>query len=103
MQPVSRHCYSSTKHGAAKPLSILLATPSKAYFLCRYLTLPAVEGNASRGLIGNSTFLSAGATKPTIGYSSNANQCSFGSTYRNAKRGGQYIVILESGLRALGR
>lgn len=59
----------------------------------RYVTLPAVEGNASRGLIGNSTFLAAGASKPTVSNSSDANECSFGETYRNGKRGGQYIAL----------
>ena len=57
------------------------------------MTLPAVEGNASRGLIGNSTFLSAGASKPTVANSSDANECSFGETYRTGKRGGQYIGL----------
>lgn len=60
---------------------------------CRYVTLPAVEGNASRGLIGNSTFLSAGASKPTVANSSDANECSLGETYRTGKRGGQYIGL----------
>lgn len=59
----------------------------------RYITLPAIEGNASRGLIGNSTFLSAGASKPTVANSSDANECSFGETYRTGKRGGQYIGL----------
>jgi len=62
---------------------VLLATPSKAYFLYKYLSLPtpsnmhtsSFEGNASRGLVGNSTFLSVGATKPTVGNKSDANQC----------------------------
>ena len=56
------------------------------------MTLSNIQSNASRGLLGNTTFIPAGAVKPSLAASTGANQCSFGSLYRTAKRGGPFIA-----------
>ncbi|KAL0017780.1 hypothetical protein WJX77_011291 [Trebouxia sp. C0004] len=60
----------------------------------RYVTLPNIASNASHGLEGSATLLSAGAVKPVqAANGSTANQCSFGETYRTAVRGGPFIAM----------
>ena len=56
------------------------------------MTLFNIQSNASQGLLGNTTFISAGAVLPSAAESTDANQCSFASVYRSAKRGGPYIA-----------
>ncbi|KAL3150830.1 hypothetical protein ABBQ32_000588 [Trebouxia sp. C0010 RCD-2024] len=58
----------------------------------RYVTLANIQSNASQGLLGNTTFIPAGAVKPSAAASTGANQCSFGELYRTAKRGGPFIA-----------
>lgn len=60
--------------------------------LSRYVTLANIQSNASQGLLGNTTFIPAGAVKPSAAASTGANQCSFGELYRTAKRGGPFIA-----------
>ena len=60
---------------------------------CRYVTLSNIQSNATRGLLGNTTFVSAGAVKPGVAESTDANQCSFGELYRTGKRGGPFIAV----------
>ena len=57
------------------------------------MTLSNIQSNASRGLLGNTTFLSAGAVKPAAAEDTDANQCSLGELYRVGKRGGPFIAI----------
>lgn len=59
----------------------------------RYVTLSNIQSNATRGLLGNTTFVSAGAVKPGVAESTDANQCSFGELYRTGKRGGPFIAV----------
>lgn len=75
-------------------LSIFVSIPVLAtiLLLSRYVTLSNIQSNASQGLLGNTTFISAGAALPSAAESTDANQCSFASVYRNAKRGGPYIA-----------
>lgn len=65
---------------------------SHVSWLSRYVTLSNIQSNASQGQLGNTTFLAAGAAQPLAAASTGANQCSFGSLYRNAKRGGPFIA-----------
>lgn len=58
------------------------------------MTLPNIASNASHGLEGSATLLSAGAVQPVLAANgSTANQCSFGETYRTAVRGGPFIGV----------
>lgn len=59
---------------------------------CRYVTLSNIQSNASRGLLGNTTFISAGAVRPSAAEDTDANQCSLGELYRIGKRGGPFIA-----------
>nr|QOL01286.1 putative extracellular protein TR9_087 [Trebouxia lynnae] len=58
----------------------------------RYVTLPNIQSNASIGMLGNTTFISAGAVMPAASESTDANQCSLGDLYRIGKRGGPFIA-----------
>ena len=69
-----------------------VSAASELHVLCRYVTLPNIQSNASRGLLGNTTFISAGAVMPAASESTDANQCSLGELYRIGKRGGPFIA-----------
>ena len=62
------------------------------HLLYRYVTLSNIQSNASVGLLGNTTFISAGAVKPSLAEDTDANQCSLGELYRIGKRGGPFIA-----------
>lgn len=81
------------------PISCLFAEQACAlrlstdvFLLNRYVTLSNIQSNATQGRLGNTTFISAGAMKPSAAASTGANQCSFASVYRSAKRGGPFIA-----------
>jgi hypothetical protein len=62
----------------------------------RYANIGSLETEAQRGMEEQTMFLPAGAVSPVIGASSTANQCSFGETYRKAKRGGAYVATVAT-------
>lgn len=58
----------------------------------RYANLSSIANAALRNRNASTTFLAAGAVTPVIGAASTSNQCSFGETYRVAKRGGKWVA-----------